>query len=385
MALEERRKLALTEAAEDLMRRWPARGPVAMVGPEPYLAFIADDSALISGEAAARLRMAILTAAVRAGMHAAVREPSGARLLGDAEPPGDAILAVREIEDTAGPWRLEVWPADLAALSAGFERRERLFFAMLVVVAASLVFGTLLTASTVSKQVELARMKADFVSAVSHEFRTPLTGISHLIEMLERGRVPNEERRTEYYRMIAGETRRLTRLVENVMDFARIEDGRKSYSFEALEPAKWLRDIVADFRNSPAGRAATVEAAIPETLPQISADRDALTRSLFNLLDNAAKYSAPGSTVHVQAEVSGGTLTVRVRDEGIGIPDAERKRIFERFFRGSSEAVHRTSGTGLGLSLVRDTVTAHGGSVTVDTRVGEGSTFCLHLPLAKQA
>jgi len=219
----------------------------------------------------------------------------------------------------------------------------------------------------------VARLKSDFVSTVSHEFRSPLTAIRQLSELLQRGRVPTEEKRQEYYGLISRESGRLSRLVENLLDFSRMEDGRKQYHFDRLDTADWLRELASGFERP------NVTLSIPPELPPIMGDRVALTSAVDNLLDNAVKYSPPGAPVLCEAEADGRELTIRVRDRGYGIAAEDRDHVFEKFYRGNGEISRQVKGAGVGLSLVRQIVEAHGGTVDFDTRVGEGTVFRIRL------
>jgi signal transduction histidine kinase len=159
-----------------------------------------------------------------------------------------------------------------------------------------------------------------------------------------------------------------------------MEEGRREYRFEPLEADAWLRAVVEEFQAEIAQRGLSLEASLPERLPSLLADREALTCAVHNLLDNAVKYSPAGKTVWLEARTTGGWLTIRVRDRGLGIAEEDRKHIFEKFYRGSIGAATHVKGAGLGLSLVKHIVTAHGGSVACQSRPGEGSTFSMDLP-----
>ncbi len=293
-----------------------------------------------------------------------------------------ALAATSGVEDSQLPLRVRVRPRDPAALSAEMARRQNLYVVMLVLVMALLGFGTYLTARVVKRELEIARLKSDFVSAVSHEFRSPLTGIRQLGEMLMRGRVPNDERRQEYYELITRESVRLARLVENVLDFSRMEEGRKEYRFERLEAGPWLRALVADFQSELPGNRISIVATIPDTLPPLIADGDALSCAVHNLLDNAIKYSPGSNMVWLDADERDGGVTIRVRDRGIGIDEADRRHIFEKFYRGGGEITRQVKGAGLGLSLVKHIVRAHGGQVEFESRPGEGTTFSIRVKAA---
>jgi signal transduction histidine kinase len=230
----------------------------------------------------------------------------------------------------------------------------------------------------VRKELEVARLKSEFVSAVSHEFRSPLSAISHLAELLDAGRVKDEERKREYYGLIRGECGRLRRLVENLLNFARIEEGRQQFRFERMALAPWLRQAVDEFRTSPAAAGKEVVVDLAPDLPPVRADAEAMAVVLGNLLDNAVKYSPDSGRVWVQAGVIGDAVEISVRDQGVGIADEDREHIFDRFYRAHDAGT--VAGAGLGLALVQRIVSAHGGTVDVVSRVGEGSTFRVRLP-----
>jgi len=291
---------------------------------------------------------------------------------------GDAAVS-RRPEMTGAAWRLRVMPLDPAALMADVNRRRSLTLVMLLLLVGLLASGTYLTTRVVRREMEVARLQADFVSAVSHEFRSPLTGIRQLGEMLLRGRVPDEDRRQEYYERITRESDRLSRLVENLLDVAQIDAGRRQYRFGPVDTSAWLRSVVDEARANPSHRQTTIEASIPDALPPLRADREALGTALHNLLDNAIKYSPGADAVWCEAEARADAITIRVRDRGVGMSDNDRRVAFDRFRRGAGPITEHVKGTGLGLSLVNHIVRAHGGRVECDSRLGEGTTFSIHL------
>jgi signal transduction histidine kinase len=287
---------------------------------------------------------------------------------------------VRPVKGHAG-WRIHVRPHDVASFTAGLNRRQTVYLVALILVVSLLGFGTVLTASAVRQELAVARLKADFVATVSHEFRSPLTGIRQLSEMLARGRVPNDERRQQYYERLTLESDRLARLVENVLDFSRMEEGRKKYHFEPVDSGRWLRALIADVRLLLDERISLVTT-LDEDLPRVVADREALTSAIRNLLDNAVKYSPGRATIWLSAAATGEGVAISVRDEGIGISEADQRHIFDKFYRADSEVTREVKGVGLGLSLVHHIVSAHGGRVDCASRPNEGSTFTIHLPPA---
>jgi signal transduction histidine kinase/tetratricopeptide (TPR) repeat protein len=384
-ALEERKR-ALTRAVEEFLAQ-PKRflaGDTAL-----HFAFWQDDpfrAVVVSGEYfGSHLWPRVSSAAEDQAVHAVLETFGGKPVFGSLPGKMPSLSLTRTIQVDGQPWRLVVWPADPASFYSDLRQRQDLYMGTLLFVVALLVFGSYITARTVKREIEVARLRADFVSTVSHEFRSPLTGIRQLGEMLLRGRVAGEERQRHYYRMIVHESERLGRLVENLLDFSRMEEGRKEYRFAPLDTTAWLRDLVADFQSEIGGKGVSVETRIPEDLPVISADREALGCAVHNLLDNAVKYSARSKTVWFDADAGNGNMTISVRDRGVGIPEGNLKHIFEKFYRVDGEISQQVKGAGLGLSLVQHTVTAHGGTVECESRVGEGSTFSIRLPVGPPA
>ena len=251
-----------------------------------------------------------------------------------------------------------------------------------VLLAGVLLGGIALALRTANRAMTLSEMKGDFVSNVSHELRTPLASIRVFAEFLRLGRASTPEKAREYGEYIEAESRRLSRLIDNILDFARIESGRKSYAFAQAD----LRDTVAatlqtfEIRLRHEGFVITFEE--PEApLPSLRFDPDAIGQALHNLLDNAVKYSGGKKELTVRLRRDGDDAVIEVRDHGIGIAPDEQQRIFERFHRVGTFLVHDVKGSGLGLSIVRHITEAHGGSVTVESEPGRGSVFALRLPL----
>jgi signal transduction histidine kinase len=354
----EREKLALSAAIEEYLenRRRLLGG---------YLAFWQGADTLVIPASILRQRME---------RFATLDQEVPIRLV-EAKAPRPSMAAFQALGDRELPWVVEAVPLDATRLYAGADQRRRIYTTMLLLVFALLMVGSYVTARAVKRELEVARLKSDFVSTVSHEFRSPLTAIRQLSELLQRGRVPTEEKRQEYYALISRESGRLSRLVENLLDFSRMEDGRKQYHFDRLETADWLRELASGMER------ANVTLSIPPELPPIMGDRVALTSAVDNLLDNAVKYSPPGSPVVCEAEASGRDLTIRVRDRGYGIAAEDRDHVFEKFYRGNGEISRQVKGSGVGLSLVRQIVEAHGGTVDFDTRVGEGTVFRIRLKI----
>lgn len=245
-----------------------------------------------------------------------------------------------------------------------------------------LIGGLVLTYRSVSKEMELARLKSDFVSNVSHELRTPLSLILLYAETLELGRVKTQEKAQEYYRIIRKESERLSRLINNMLDFSRIEAGRKEYDFRETDIAELVRNTLEAYRYQIERHGFEFEQNIADSLPSLQVDREAIARALLNLVNNALKYSADERFLRVNLYGDNGVVKLEVVDRGIGIARREQAKIFEKFYRTGDPLVHNTKGSGLGLSLVRNITRAHGGEVAVESAPGKGSKFTLTLPVA---
>ncbi|HYH47489.1 MAG TPA: HAMP domain-containing sensor histidine kinase, partial [Thermoanaerobaculia bacterium] len=254
--------------------------------------------------------------------------------------------------------------------------------ALSAALSAALIGGILLALRTASREMKLSQMKNDFVSNVSHELRTPLASIRVFGELLRLGRVGSPEKIREYGDYIETESRRLTQLINNLLDFASIESGRKSYRFERADLEEVVTETLKTFGVRLRQNGFRITYHGPATpLPQLRFDAAAVAQSLSNLLDNAVKYSNGNREIDVYLRRQGNLAEIAVQDRGIGIPRDEQKKIFDRFHRVGTGLVHDVKGSGLGLAIVRHILEAHGGSVAVESRPDEGSTFSLLLPI----
>jgi signal transduction histidine kinase len=270
----------------------------------------------------------------------------------------------------------------IKAISDRFMRNSYLILGALSLLMAG---GIFLSYRSVNKEMAVAKLKSDFVSNVSHELRTPLALIRLYAETLELGRITTPEKHEEYYRIIRKESERLTALINNILDFSRIEAGRKEYDFRETDLAELVRTTLDSYRFQIEQQGFVLEEHIPDDLPPIPVDREAIARSLLNLVNNAVKYSAKDKFLAVNMYRANGAVRLEVVDRGIGIPRHEQGKIFEKFYRASDPLVHNTKGSGLGLSLVRHVVEAHGGQVSVDSTPGRGSKFIISLPVQPAA
>jgi signal transduction histidine kinase len=236
-----------------------------------------------------------------------------------------------------------------------------------------------------TEQVRLARKKDDFISAVSHELRTPLTSVRMYSEMLEKGWVDSREKQKRYYQNMRQETERLSRLVDNVLDFSRIQRGRKQYHFEAGDLNACITQVVNMMRPFARQHGFVIETDLT-ACQEMCFDRDAVTQIVVNLLDNAIKYArqAEDKTIQVRTQSEGAYLVIEVEDHGPGVPHTQRKRIFEQFYRTESESTRQTTGTGLGLALVKEFAEAHQGFVQVAAAKPTGAVFRVGLAIRGQ-
>jgi signal transduction histidine kinase len=279
---------------------------------------------------------------------------------------------------------LSVRPKNLTA-EQWARRNFMINLSLWILMTLALIAAVTLMLRTASREMKLTQMKADFVSNVSHELRTPLASIRVLAELLNLGRINQPERVREYGAYIESEGRRLTQVINNILDFSRIESGRKLFNFESCDLKELVSGTLDAFAVHLKQNGFTLSYDAPQnTLPNVVIDPDAISLALTNLLDNAIKYSGDAKEINVNVTHSGRFVEVSVSDRGIGIAADEHEKIFEKFYRIGSGLVHDVKGSGLGLSLVKHIVMAHHGKITVRSKPGEGSAFTIHLPIADQ-
>lgn len=245
-----------------------------------------------------------------------------------------------------------------------------------------IIGGLVLTRHIVSKEMALARLKSDFVSNVSHELRTPLALIRLYAETLELGRINTQDKKQQYYRIIRKESERLSALINNILDFSRIEAGHKEYEFRETDIAELVRNTLDSYRYQIEQQGFAFEESIDSNLPAVPVDREAIARALVNLVNNALKYSCEEKFLGVKLYRDNAVVKLEVADHGIGIERRDQSKIFEKFYRAGDPLVHNTKGSGLGLSLVRHITQAHGGEIAVESTPGRGSKFIMSLPLS---
>jgi signal transduction histidine kinase len=278
-------------------------------------------------------------------------------------------------------WAIKYTGTTVADIGAKFLHYN---YTVLGAISLLMIGGIFLTYRNISREMKLARLKSDFVANVSHELRTPLALIRLYAETLELGRLQTKEKYQEYFRIIREESERLSSLINNILDFSRIEAGRKEYEFKETDLSELVRSTLDTYRFQIEQNGFTFEENISKDIPPVSVDREAIARSLLNLVNNALKYSKDKKYIGVSLYRANGSVKLEVSDHGIGIPAAEQEKIFEKFYRCGDPLVHNVKGSGLGLSLVRHIVLAHGGEVKVESAPEKGSKFTIALPLSAQ-
>jgi signal transduction histidine kinase len=303
----------------------------------------------------------------------------GGTLVYGKNPPTDIPFTSRSALASGLPWDIAVVNANLESDLGQFAQRRRLMMMGLGILVFLVIAVSYLISRAVSRELAAARLQADFVSAVSHEFRTPLTSMRQFTEMLnEDDSLPDEKRRV-FYKAQARATSRLSRLVESLLDFGRMEAGARPYRLEQIDAGRLAKDVVKEYLQETGSEGSRIECVVPDAALKVKGDREALAQALWNLIDNSVKYSAEGQIVHVEVE-AGNQVAISVRDQGFGIPPAEKSRILHKFVRGSNAKAHGIKGTGIGLAVVKHVIDAHGGDLLIDSEPGKGSTFTILLP-----
>lgn len=302
------------------------------------------------------------------------------QLLDDQPVPDDA-LAARSL----GPWlpsvTLVVQPFDADALQLSKNRRRTVRAGVVLTAVFITVVGVFWVARMIAWEVEAARQRADFAANVSHELRSPITQIRLKGEALQLGLVEGEEDMAAHFDAIVHEAERLSRLVDNVLDFAAIERGAKRYHLRPDDLVPVVLTAIDAARSTLSERGMEIEVVLPEDLPPLWFDREAIGQVMTNLLSNAAKYGADGKRVRIAVEPHEEGVDLSVTDRGMGIDAEELPRVFDDFFRSQDPEVRRRKGTGIGLAIVRYIVEAHGGTIHVDSVPNDHTTFTLTLPL----
>ena len=300
------------------------------------------------------------------------------------------IFFDKELLEFAAPYEehREIWglrtgygPQPIPEIVSASTRPQ---LALMTVMAIAMGLGVFLVAGAAAREVRVAELKSNFVASVSHDLKTPLALIQLFAETLELGRVRTPERAQEYYRIINGEAKKLTRLIENILDFSRMEAGLRPYRMEPADLTEAVTKVLTQLETQFSQNHFSVTTKIEPDLPRILADAGAAEQAIENLLANAMKYSGDVKRIEVEARRANGHIVVSVTDHGIGISRREQGRIFRKFYRVQRDLGGGPQGTGLGLAIVDHTMRGHGGFVRVESEPERGSTFSLHFPIPSE-
>ncbi|MFW6139784.1 MAG: ATP-binding protein [Acidobacteriota bacterium] len=307
---------------------------------------------------------------------------SGDIFLGERSPTAEPATPTEYFEDNFPAWRIEIYRSGEDALGA-VDLKRNFYFWTIITLVVVLISGGVLISRTIAQEMAVLKLKSDFVSSVSHEFKSPLTSIKALAERLRDGKVTDSDRMKSYFSVITQDVDRLTRLVRNILDFSKIEEGKKEYEFVETDVAQLVTQNIENFKREEIAKGVKITTRIPKNIPHLEIDEQALSQALNNLLDNAVKFSPDRKEVEVTLKKEGTNVILEVKDRGIGISSNELDKIFDKFYQGRHEVSQSAKGTGLGLTLVKHTVEAHKGRMEVKSRKGEGSTFSIILPIRK--
>jgi two-component system phosphate regulon sensor histidine kinase PhoR len=298
---------------------------------------------------------------------------------------GEFTVGVR-FPTTLYNWRLQVSPTASEELASRVQNRRLLEMMMVTLSCVVIVAGVVTILIAAEKERRMSTLRSDFVANVSHELKTPLALVRMFGEMLHSGRVASDAKRKEYLEIIVRESERLSNLIENVLDFAKVDRGRKAYEFAEGDVGAAVGRAAGVYRYRAERDGVDLAVEVEANLPPARIDERAIQLAVINLVDNALKYASQSKVVTISAHRDGDSIAIRVTDTGPGVPSDERERIFERFVRGASAARGEggteapVRGSGIGLALVKHIAESHGGRAWVESGVGQGSTFVVTIP-----
>jgi two-component system phosphate regulon sensor histidine kinase PhoR len=309
-----------------------------------------------------------------------------------AKNPNDFIFTTEDLQNQKIQQRKNLWlipnyqigillkGRTIEALARSRSTTSLILISILIIV---LISGVYIVFRSVRKEMELTRIKSDFVSNVSHELRTPLALISMFAETLEMGRVTSEEKKKEYYLIISKEATRLSRIVNKILSFSKIEAGKREYRFSSVNLNRLVEEVFYSYQFHLQSSGFKFTYSTDESVTEIQADGEAISEAIINLIDNSIKYSKDKKEITIATGSGQNSIFIEVKDKGMGISEENQKKIFEKFYRVSDGdgLVHNTKGTGLGLTLVKHIMDAHHGKIKVKSKLNEGSSFILSFPV----
>ena len=289
-------------------------------------------------------------------------------------------LVAENFTQSFSAWKVALFERSGKSVEQLAGREKRLYLTLFVGILAVMLIGIIILARAVIHETEISRMKSEFVSNVTHELKTPLSLIRMFGETLDSGIVTEEGKRKEFYGIIRKESERLTHLINNVLDFSRMDAGIKEYQFEETDLVTLVRHSLEAYRFHIRDKGFDIESKLPEDPLMLQLDNDAISQALLNLLSNAVKYSEDRKYIWVEVSANSESACLSVVDQGIGIAKDEQKKIFDKFYRVSDTRMKQSRGSGLGLTLTRHIVKAHGGTIDVESEPGKGSRFTITIP-----
>ena len=282
-----------------------------------------------------------------------------------------------------GVWSLQLQNEQSSLLSDALESNEAIYLIGYVFVIIGLLVGLIITLRGLAQENRLTLLKSDFISSVSHELKSPVTSIRQMSELLVRDRIKTEDRKKEYYSTMLAQSERLSHLVENILDFSRLEYGGKKLRLELTDIENLVKETIEVFEVRLRYTGFIVHSDCQRNMPSLYIDREGIQQVLYNLLDNAYKYSGKSKEINVSLMRNKNEVEISVKDFGIGIHSRDQKKIFDRYYRSKGDKLHSIKGSGIGLAIVRQVVKAHNGRLEINSQLDKGSTFKVFLLIAK--
>lgn len=295
-----------------------------------------------------------------------------------AQPPEP--LLVKAMEEPLSGWSVALQLTGDDPFVTAADKRISAYLWTGVIVVGTIALLTVVIGRFVSAQMRLARIRNDLVATVTHELKTPLASMRALVDTMRQGRCRDQQQQNEYLELINTENERLTRLIDNFLAFSRMERNKHAFEFREVRIDSIIAAAAEAMRERFASLEGQLNSEIEPNLPAVSADADALTTVLINLLDNAHKYTGDDKHIVCRAYCDNGLVCLEVQDNGIGLSRRAVKRVFDRFYQVDQSLSRSRAGCGLGLSIVQFIVKAHGGTIAVTSELGKGTTFSVRLP-----
>ena len=281
-------------------------------------------------------------------------------------------------------WKVALFDNEGKSIEQLVGKEKQLYLMLFAGIIIVMLIGLVVMIRAVIHESEVSRMKSEFVSNVSHELKTPLALIRMFGETLDTGIVTDEKKRREFYSIIRKESERLTHLINNVLDFSKMDSGVKKYYFEEADLVEVVRSTLEAYKFHIRDNGFKIECDLPDESMTLKIDKDAISQALLNLLSNAVKYSEETKYILVKVSKDSTSALISVKDSGIGIAKEELKKIFDKFYRVPAATGKERRGSGLGLTLAKHIIEAHGGIIEVESEVGKGSRFSVIIPLNRE-